>query len=211
MVQTAFFGLGTPSYANDILSANNSFYDKTLKPYTFNLAKAKQLFDAAGVKPGTTFTFWALAGRRDEWITMAQILQQNLEKIGLNLTIQRSDVSTWLSKFYPAGKTYPGYIIGNYFSLPPNPSYAFKQIQFGACECNWKNATFEALAQKAVGTEDLTARAKIYAKMQAIQAQQAPVMVIVHQTNVVAVRKSISGAWEDAQGTVHLESARIAS
>jgi peptide/nickel transport system substrate-binding protein len=49
MVQTAFFGLGTPSYANDILSANNSFYDKTLKPYTFNLAKAKLLFDAAGV------------------------------------------------------------------------------------------------------------------------------------------------------------------
>ena len=211
MVQTAFFGLGTASLANDIISSNSAFYDKTLKPYTFDLTKAKQLFDAAGVKPGTTFTFWALAGRRDEWITMAQILQQNLQKIGLNLTIQRSDVSTWLSKFYPAGKSYPNTIIANYFSLPPNPSYAFSQVQFGACECNWKDPAFEALAQKAIGTQDPVARAKIYDKMQAIQSEQAPVMVIAHQTNIVAYRKGITGAWEDAQGNVHLESARSAS
>jgi peptide/nickel transport system substrate-binding protein len=211
MVQAAFFGLGTPSYANDILSANNTFYDKALKPYTFNLTKAKQLFDAAGIKPGTTFTFWALAGRRDEWITMAQILQQDLQKIGLNLNIVRSDVSTWLAKFYPAGKQYPGYIIANYFSLPPNPSYAFKQIQFGSCECNWKNNTFEALAQKAIGTPDAAARGKIYDTMQAIQSQQSPVMVIVHQTNIVAYRKGVVGAWEDAEGNVHLEGARVAS
>ena len=210
MVQAAFFGLATPSYANEVISQTSPFYDKTLKPYTFNLTKAKQLFDAAGVKPGTTFTFWALAGRRDEWITMAQILQQDLKQIGLNLTIVRSDVSTWLSKFYPAGKSFPGYIIGNYFSLPPNPSYAFSQVQYGACECNWKNAQFEALAQKAVGTPDVAARSKIYNQMQGIESSQSPVMVIAHQTNIVAYLKGITGAWEDAQGNVHLESARVA-
>ena len=209
MVQAAFFGLATPSYANEVISQTSPFYDKTLKPYTFNLAKAKQLFDAAGVKPGTTFTFWALAGRRDEWITMAQILQQDLKQIGLNLNIVRSDVSTWLSKFYPAGKSYPGYIIGNYFSLPPNPSYGFSQIQYGSCECNWKNATFEALAQKAVGIPDVVARSKIYNQMQGIESSQSPVMVIAHQTNIVAYVKGITGAWEDAQGNVHLEAAKL--
>jgi len=211
MVQAAFFGLATPSYANEVISQTSPFYDKSLKPYTFSLAKAKQLFDAAGVKPGTTFTFWALAGRRDEWITMAQILQQDLKQIGLNLTIVRSDVSTWLSKFYPAGKSYPGYIIANYFSLPPNPSYAFSQVQYGACECNWKNATFEALAQKAVGEPSVAARSKIYDQMQAIESQQSPIMVIAHQTNIVAYLKGLTGAWEDAQGNVHLEAAKLAS
>jgi peptide/nickel transport system substrate-binding protein len=210
MVKAAFFGLGTPSLANDIISANSSYYDKSLKPYAFNLTRAKQLFDAAGVKPGTTFTFWALAGRRDEWITMAQILQQDLKKIGLNLNIVRSDVSTWLSKFYPAGKTYPGYIIGNFFSLPPNPSYALSQVQFGSCECNWKNPTFEALAQKAIGLKNFAAQKKVYDQMQSIFAQQAPVMVIAHQTNIVAQQHGVTGAWEDAQGNVHLERARVA-
>jgi peptide/nickel transport system substrate-binding protein len=142
---------------------------------------------------------------------MAQILQQDLEKIGYHLNIVRSDVSTWLSKFYPAGKSYPGYIIANYFSLPPDPSYAFSQVQYGSCECNWKNPQFEALAQKAVGTKSLSARAKIYDQMQAIESQQSPIEVIAHQTNIVAVHGGIVGAWEDAQGNVHLEGARRTS
>jgi peptide/nickel transport system substrate-binding protein len=209
MVKAAFFGLATPSLGNSLISASSSAYDKSLKPYTFNLQKAKQLFDAAGIKPGTTFTFWALAGRRDEWITMAQILQQSLQKIGLNLDIQRSDVSTWLAKFYPAGKSYPGIIVGNYFSMPPNPSYALKQGQFGSCECNWKNNTFEALAKKAPGIQDLAARRKVYDQMQAIFSQQVPSIVVAHQTNIVAAQKRVQGAWEDAQGNVHLEGASV--
>ena len=130
---------------------------------------------AAGVKQGTTFTFWALAGRRDEWITMAQILQQDLQKIGYNLSIQRSDVSTWLAKFFPAGKSYPNTIIANYFSMPPNPTFAMKQGQFGSCECNWKNNTFEALAAKAPGVKDEAARQVVYDKMQQIFSSYAPV------------------------------------
>jgi peptide/nickel transport system substrate-binding protein len=209
MVKTAFFGLATASRANDLIATNSSYYDKKLKPYTFNLKKAKQLFTAAGVKQGTTFTYWALAGRRDEWITMAQILQQDLKKIGLNLDIRRNDVSTWLSKFYPAGKKYPDTIIANYFSLPPNPTYALSQAQYGSCECNWKNNQFESLALRAVGLEKDAARQAAYDKMQSILSTQAPIMVIAHQTNIVAYKKRIKSAWEDAQGNVHLEAARV--
>ena len=209
MNQAAFSGIAAPSFGNSLISSGSSAYNKKLKGYPFNLQRAKQLFDAAGVRPGTTFTFWALAGRRDEWITMAQILQQDLQKIGLNLSIQRSDVSTWLAKFFPAGKRYPNTIIANYFSMPPNPTYALKQGQFGSCECNWKNNTFEALALKAPGIQDLNERQKVYDTMQQIFSSYAPVMVIAHQTNIVAHQKRVQNAWEDAQGNVHLEEARV--
>jgi peptide/nickel transport system substrate-binding protein len=208
MNKAAFSGLATPSLGNSLISANSAAYNKKLKPYTFDLQKAKQLFDAAGVKQGTTFTFWSLAGRRDEWITMAQILQQDLEKIGLNLSIQRNDVSTWLAKFFPAGKSYPNTIIGNYFSMPPNPTFAMKQGQFGSCECNWKNNTFEALAAKAPGVKDEAQRQVVYDKMQQVFSSFAPALVIAHQTNIVAVQNKIKSAWEDAQGNVHLEEAK---
>lgn len=209
MNQAAFSGIATPSIGNSLISAASSAYNRKLKGYPFNLQKAKQLFDAAGVRPGTTFTFWALAGRRDEWITMAQILQQDLQKIGLNLAIQRSDVSTWLSKFFPAGKKYPNTIVANYFSMPPNPTYALKQGQFGSCECNWKNQTFELLALKAPGIRDVAERQEVYNKMQQIFSSYAPVMVIAHQTNIVAYQQRVKNAWEDAQGNVHLEEARV--
>jgi peptide/nickel transport system substrate-binding protein len=209
MNKAAFSGLATASPGNSLISASSTAYYKKLKGYPFNLQKAKQLFDAAGVKQGTTFTFWALAGRRDEWITMAQILQQDLEKIGLKLSIQRADVSTWLAKFFPAGKKYPNTIVANYFSMPPNPTYALKQGQFGSCECNWKNNTFEAQALKAPGIEDLKKRQGVYNVMQQIFSVNAPVMVIAHQTNIVAHQKRVTNAWEDAQGNVHLEEAKV--
>src|SRR5438552_3771470 len=63
MVKAAFFGLARPSLANSLMSTASPNYDKSLKPIPFDLQKAKQLFDQAGVKQGTTFTFWALAGR----------------------------------------------------------------------------------------------------------------------------------------------------
>ena len=71
-----------------MISQTSPVYDKKLQPYTFNLDEGEAaLRRRPASSPGTTFTFWALAGRRDEWITMAQILQQDLQKIGLNLTI----------------------------------------------------------------------------------------------------------------------------
>jgi len=209
MNRAALFGTGTPSMGNSLISSEAKAYNKKLAPYTYNLQRARQLFEQAGVRQGTTFTFWALAGRRDEWITMAQILQQDLQRIGLNLEIQRADVSTWLAKFFPAGKKYPNTIVGNYFSLPPNASYALKQGQFGSCECNWKNQKFEDLATKALGTKDPAARQKIYDEMQQIFSTAAPVMVVAHQTNIVGARSRVTGIWEDARGNVHLEEAKV--
>ena len=53
-------------------------------------------------------------------------------------------------------------------------------------------------------------RQKVYDTMQQILVLAAPVMVIAHQTNIVALpKRSIQNAWEDAQGNVHLEEARI--
>jgi hypothetical protein len=44
--------------------------------------------------------------------------------------------------------------------------------------------------------------------MQQTFSTAAPVMVIAHQTNIVAHQRSVQNAWEDAQGNVHLEEAR---
>jgi peptide/nickel transport system substrate-binding protein len=201
----AFQGQATPSLANDLLSTVSPGYDKSLKPNTFSLTKAKQLFTQAGVKPGTTFTFWALAGRRDEWITMAQILQQDLQKIGLNLSIERNDISTWLAKFNPAGKKFPNTIVGDFWSLPADPLSAFGQATSGSCNCNWNNAQYDALLKKAQATVDPAKRQAIFDQMQVLFAKELPEMTIAHQTNVIYAQKTVSGMWEDPAGTSRLE------
>ncbi len=211
MVKAAFFGTANPALADDLISTTNSIYDKSLNPYPFDLQKAKQLFTEAGVKPGTTFTFWALAGRRDEWITMAQILQQDLQQIGLNLNIERNDVSTWLAKFDPSGKKFPYTIVGDFWSIPADPIAAFGMATTGACDCNWNNAQYDALLKTAKATSDPKKRQGLYDQMQVLFSQQLPMMTIAHQTNIIYAQKNFTGIWEDPTGTTHLETARETS
>jgi peptide/nickel transport system substrate-binding protein len=209
MVKAAFFGLARPSLANSLMSTASPNYNKKLKPISFDLQKAKQLFDQAGVKQGTTFTFWALAGRRDEWITMAQILQQDLGKIGLKLQIQRNDLSTWIAKFNPPPKVFPNMIVGDFYSLPPNPIAAFGYVTSGRCNCNWNNKQFDALLLKATATPDPVKRKAVYDQMQVLFQKDLPIITMAHQTNVIAAQKSVTGIWEDPAGTARLEGARM--
>jgi peptide/nickel transport system substrate-binding protein len=211
MTNAAFLGTGVVSPADDIISTESRAYNKKVKPYVFNLQKAKQLFTQAGVKPGTTFTFWALANRRNEWITIGEILQRDLKKIGLNLKIVRSDVSTWLGKFYPPGKKFPNVIVMTYNSYPADPTYGMAQMQHGGCDCNWNNPEYESLATKAFATASPVKRQAIHDRMQVVFSEQAPIAVLAHQTQIIAAQKNVAGLWEDATGTAHLEGVSLTS
>jgi peptide/nickel transport system substrate-binding protein len=207
MVKVALQGQGVPATTNDLINATNPAFDKSLKPYTFDLNKAKALFAQAGVAPGTTFTYWAEAGTRPEWVTMGEILQQDLQKIGYNLNIVQSDPSTWLAKFFPNPKTFPGLIVANFLSLQPNPVLSMSFASSHKCECNWNNAAFDALYFKALGAPDDASLKQFTDQMQSMFSTQAPVLAIAHATNIVAVQKGIGGVWEDPRGNVHLENA----
>jgi peptide/nickel transport system substrate-binding protein len=205
MVKVAFAGQAIPTLTNDLVNPTNPAFDKKLTPYTFDLDKAKQLFTQAGVQPGTTFTF--LTDGTPEWTTMGEILQQDLQKIGLNLTIQQDDESTYLDKFYPAGKSYPGVIVANFLSLQPNPVLTLSFPTSGKCECNFNNKAYDALLSRAFGS---TNRQAILDQMQEMVSTQSPLFTIASQTNIVAVSNRVKGVWQDPRGNVHLEDAQLA-
>lgn len=214
MVKASFLGQAQASVANDPLSTTSPFYNKKLAAQAFNLTKAKQLFQAAGVKPGTTFTYWAQSGKRPEWITNAEILQQDLQKIGYNLNIVQADPATWLARFNPWGKKYPGLIVASYLSLQPNPILGLSSALQG-CDCNWGNAPgtkyqqFYNLVLKAIATSDAKKQQGLLDQLQVLFQQQMPYIVLAHQTNLSAVQKNVQGVWEDPSGNVHLENARL--
>jgi peptide/nickel transport system substrate-binding protein len=214
MVKASFLGHAQASVANNPLSTTNPAYNKKLAPQTFNLTKAQQLFTQAGIKPGTTFTYWAQSGKRPEWITNGEILQQDLKKIGITLNIVQADPATWLARFDPM-KKYPGLIVASFLSLQPSPILALSSALTG-CDCNWGSVPgtqypkYYSLVLKALGAGDKAKRQGIYDQLQQLFAQENPYEVIAHQTNLVAAQKSVVGAWEDASGNMHLEGARFA-
>jgi peptide/nickel transport system substrate-binding protein len=209
MLTTGYNGLGSVEDANSILNPKQPEYAKNLSRYDFDLQKAKDLFQQAGVGPGTNLVFWTTAGRNPQWVTMGEILQQDLKKIGINLTIQQQEVSAWLQKFFPAGKKYPGVIIANYISSPYEPSQQLNFFQQGVCECNWSDPTYNQLLAQAVGTADTSARTQIYQQMQSIVNQQVPSIVPFTTAQFTVVNKRVVGAWVQSNGVVHLDAAGV--
>lgn len=209
VLDAAFFGQGQVAPTNDPLASSNPAYGGALTQYPFDLQKAKQLFDAAGVHAGDTLTWWGVADAFPEWKTVGELLQANLKKIGITLKIHNSESSAWTTKFYPAGKSYPGVIVPNLISLPPDPALALSFFRKGVCECNWDNSSFLSAYQKALGVSDEGAGKAAWGDVQTIISREVPLVVPLQTTVVTGVRKGVGGVWEEGGGQLHLESAYL--
>jgi peptide/nickel transport system substrate-binding protein len=211
ILNAAYSGQGVTSTTNDPLANNNPNYAGNLTDYTYNLDKAKQLFAEAGIKSGSTFTWWGVANQYPEWNISAQILQASLKKIGINLKIQNTDITSWPARFYPAGKSFPGLIIPNFQSYSADASDEFQFVLKGRCECNWNNAQFDSLYTQALATPDPAAQKATWGKAEELINQQAPIFVPVQFATVTATKRSVVGLWEDSAGNPHLENAGFTS
>ena len=148
-------GLGIVSPTNTLLSVNNPAYGAPaggkLTNYSYNLAKAKKLFAEGGLKSGSTLTWWSTPAL-PEFQTQGLILQASLAKIGIKLKIENHEIATWVAKFYPGGKKFPGLIVPNANSGPVEAAYNFNFYLPKRCECNWSPANFNKAYSKALQT-----------------------------------------------------------
>jgi peptide/nickel transport system substrate-binding protein len=210
ILDAAYYGQGEVSPTNNPLGTSNPWFSADgLTDYTYDLDKAKALFAEAGVKEGDTLTWWGIGGAYPEWQTSAEILQASLKKIGINLKIENNDIATWVAKFYPAGKSYPGLIVPNFQSTPVEPAFSINFLLKGRCECNWDDAQFATAYTKAVGEPDADARKADWADVQKIVNEQVPVIVPLQSNVATAVAKKITGIWAEGGGQLHLETAGL--
>ncbi|GII65300.1 ABC transporter substrate-binding protein [Sphaerisporangium krabiense] len=209
-LKAAYFGQGIVSTTNNPLPRNSPDHGGALTDYTYDLDKAKALFAEAGITQGSTLTWWGVAGQYPEWNISGQILQASLKKIGINLQIENTDIAAWAAKFYPAGKKFPGMIIPNFQSFPADPANEFLFLLKGRCECNWNNAGFDALYEKALATADDAERRAIWHQMQEIVNRQVPIYVPLQFATLTAAKRTVTGLWVDGAGNPHLESAGFA-
>ncbi|WP_460783588.1 ABC transporter substrate-binding protein [Microbacterium tumbae] len=209
ILEAAYYGQGTSSPANNPLGEVNPWYGGDLTDYSYDLDKAKELFAEAGVTQGSTLTWWGVAGQYPEWNTSGEILQASLKEIGIDLVIDNNDVGTWVDSFYPAGKSFPGYIVPNFQSTPPEPAYSLNFYLEGRCECNWSNPDFQQAFSDAIAEPDETARAEKWAEAQTIINREVPLIVPLQSTVVTATSSKVDGVWVEGGGQLHLEQARL--
>lgn len=201
---TAFSGFGEPSLRNTLIPPDSWAHDDSLTEYEPDLARAKELFEDAGVTEGDTLTWWGIAGAYPEWQTEAQLLQESLEEIGITLKIENNEIGTWVDAFLPLGKEFPGYIVPNQGGDVNDPDYLLDRLTGGTYEGNWRSDELDALAARGTATEDEGERAAIYAEAQQLIDAEAPLVNSVHTAMLTAVRQEVEGLWTSSAGNLQL-------
>ncbi len=178
---------GGGKVGSSFMDTGNAYYTDFSHFYPYNPDKAKQLLKDAGV------------GNRQFTITVPQnyplhvkageLIQQMLEKVGMNVKIQLVDWSSWLARIYTEGN-FDLTIIGHTGKLDPDGTLA----GYGTDKkyVRWINPTCDARIKEAATISDFAVRKKLYTEALEIMAKEVPFVYLGSSYRYVAMRSNIA-------------------
>ncbi|MRR55069.1 MAG: peptide-binding protein [Deltaproteobacteria bacterium] len=162
-------------------------YSAKVRDFAYDPAKARELLAEAGwkqrnsagilAKDGRTFRFTILTNQGNaERLKTAQIIQQRLKDVGIEVKIRVVEWASFLSQFIDPGN-FEAVILG--WSITPDPDLfdVWHSSKTGPKELNFigfKNSEVDRLIEKGRGTFDVEVRKKCYYRIQEILAEEQP-------------------------------------
>ena len=177
--------------ANALIPEGTLGYWKDAPVYNRDIAKAKDFLSKAGLTSlDVKFTY----ENTDEYSTWAQIVQQNLKDVGINVALDPLDSSTfWAYGEGGKDKELELFAVG-YSSVAPEPAWSTMWFTCDQVDLwnwmRWCSKEFDTLHQEGIATIDTTKREQIYLQMQQLWDQAA---MSVFVTNVPQVYVSKAG------------------
>ena len=182
---------GTAVIADSIYPASmRAWYDRTLKKYPYDQARARSLLEEAGwrmgpgnvrVKDGQrlSFTIAVITGdraRRPE----AEIAQQDLAQVGIQMQIVERPVATILEQL-PKGQLDGSLFNWTYNSgaLEPDPQTTLKTAGVRNF-AQFSNQRIDQLLDQGLKEVDVKKRQRIYSEVQKIFVEEVPVLYIMY-------------------------------
>ncbi|AXO87197.1 ABC transporter substrate-binding protein [Pseudomonas parafulva] len=162
-------------------------YDSSIKDAPFDPAKAKQLLEQAGVKPGTEITLWAMPVQRPynpNAKLMAQMLQADWGALGFKVRIVSYEWGEYLKRMkngehdialigWTGDNGDPDNWLGTLFSCDAIGSNNYSQ---------WCDQPYDALVKKAKQVTDRAQRTELYQQAQRRLKAQVPITPVAHST-----------------------------
>ncbi len=175
-------------------------YNKSLKGYKTNIEKAKKLLAEAGYPDGFDTNIWAMPVSRPynpNGRKVAEIMQAQLAKVGINAEIVSYDWGIYLDK--TADGEHEMALLGwtgdngdpdNFLNVLLSSTAAEKpagNISF------WRNEEFTDLIAKAKEDSNYSSRVKYYKKAQVIFEKECPWVPIAHSLVTEPMKKTVMG------------------
>lgn len=179
-------------------------YDKKIKDYSYDPAKARELLKEAGV-PHFKTTIWAMPVQRPynpNARRMAEMIQADWKNVGVNAKIVTYEWGEYLKR---ARQGQADTILMGWTGDNGDPDN-FLNVLLG-CDAvgnsnygQWCYKPFDNIIQKAARVSDKAERIKLYQQAQVIFKQQAPWVTIAHSVVYEPIRKDVHGYKVDPFG-----------
>lgn len=169
-----------------------------LPAYPYDPNAAKQLLDEAGYKAGANGTRFTLTFRTStdaEALLRAQMIQQMLKTVGIDMKIESNEFGTFFDaiskgEFQMYSMSRNGvqdpdfyYVLFDSKNTPPE----------GQNRGYYSNPKVDQLLLEGRATFDKAKRKEIYGEIQTILQQDLPYLSLYHQVNVAVMRKNVHG------------------
>lgn len=168
-----------------------TYYNDKLNAYTLNLDKAKELLTDAGYANGFDLTI-KVPSNYQTHIDTAQVIKDELAKIGINVNIELVEWAQWLDGVY-TNRDYEATIIGHSGKLDPQDFLNRFSSTYAKNYFNFSDADYDALIEKAASTADQAARADYYKQCQQLLVDKAASVFIQDPYINFAVAKRVEG------------------
>ena len=178
---------------NSVLPPMMPGFDPNVQGYDYDLDKAKALLAEAGYADGVGLTL-ELATSGDERNRIAQLIQNDLAKIGITVDINLLEWSAYLE--YVGGKEHKMWILGwsNAYDADGTMFDVFHKDRPSVTNrSNYKNDEVTTLIEQARQELDWTKREQMYKDLQAMIMAEPVWVPLFAKTAVIGMNKGLEG------------------
>lgn len=192
IIDLSFDGKGT-ELGSSMFPAFGKYFEKDINDvYNVDIDKAKALLKQAGYENGFSFAI-KVPSNYQPHIDTAQVIVEQLKKIGVNAEIKLVEWDTWLSEVY-AGRDFEATVIG----LDASQMTARAMLERFTSESsknfiNFSDSEYDEAFNKAIDTTDDSEATKYYKECEWILARKAANVYIQDLAQMVAVNKNYTG------------------
>jgi len=171
-----------------------AYHDEALKPYPYDVAKAKELLAQAGYPDGFKAALLLPAGNTT-YREVASAIQSDLKKVGVELQLQNIEESSQYSTT-KAGNFEMSLSYATSDTIDPDQMVGFTSVnpeRANAFHTQWKDDRVNALYELERRTLDGPERGAQFREMARRVHDEAPFIFLYHQGTPYASRKAVEG------------------
>ena len=191
IIKGAFDGYGTEIYSNFSPVLKNYYNDELSEVYTYDIEKAKELLKEAGYENGFDMKI-TVPGNYVQHMDSAQIVAQQLKKIGINVEIETIEWATWLDRVYKKAD-YQSTIIAFGGKLNVNDILIRYTTGFRKNFINFSDENYDKCIYDAAKESDINKQQELYKEAQRILTEKAASVYICDPNLTMAAVKNLKG------------------